>query len=173
MASPQLENGYTRIANELLEQISAANFTASEYKIILTVIRLTYGFQRKSASVSLDTLADACNIHRRTVSKEIKKLIENGVLIEVSPADFFNPREIALNKNYEKWVAAIPTVEPSATVGLQATPQAAHRQHNSRSAGNTTLYKEKYKEIYKKNSALTREEAPRKGFEGIKMLGDE
>ena len=52
MASPQKENGYTTIANELLEAIYGRKFSASQIKILLIILRFTYGFNRKFARLS-------------------------------------------------------------------------------------------------------------------------
>lgn len=42
-----LEEGYTRIANDLFESIMSANFTARQIKLLMAVIRKTYGFNKK------------------------------------------------------------------------------------------------------------------------------
>lgn len=39
-----IDDGYTRIANELLEAVMAADLTARQLKVVLAVIRKTYGF---------------------------------------------------------------------------------------------------------------------------------
>ena len=43
MASPQLENGHTRVANELLREIYRFPFSASGLRIVLWVMRGSYG----------------------------------------------------------------------------------------------------------------------------------
>ena len=50
MSSPQLENGYTKIANEILESIIKARITASEKDILIFVIRKTYGYGKRPKS---------------------------------------------------------------------------------------------------------------------------
>ncbi len=45
--SPQLEDGYTRIANELLEAIASAPMTLGQIRICLFLVRNTYGFGGK------------------------------------------------------------------------------------------------------------------------------
>jgi len=52
IASPQLEKGHTRIANELLEEITIYPFTKAQLKVILVVIRKTYGWRKKKAQIS-------------------------------------------------------------------------------------------------------------------------
>lgn len=103
MASPQKENGYTSIANELLEQIYGRRFSTSQFKILLLVIRFTYGFNRKFASLSNSFISNGTGIHEVTVSKEVGSLIDDGVLIEKRKPTFSEPRMIGVNKNYESW----------------------------------------------------------------------
>ncbi|MDO7485482.1 replication protein [Peribacillus frigoritolerans] len=53
MADVQLENGYTRVANEILEAIQMYTFTTNQLKIIMAVWRNTYGYTRKKHDISL------------------------------------------------------------------------------------------------------------------------
>ena len=67
----QLENGYTKIANELLVAIYGTNFNATQLKIILCVIRYTYGFNRKSHELSIGFISKATGISKRYISEEL------------------------------------------------------------------------------------------------------
>jgi phage replication O-like protein O len=80
VASPQLEDGYTRIANELLEAIIIFPFSKREYKVVLSITRLTYGFNKKSAVISNWHLAKMAGIRRDHISGVIKSLAEAGVI---------------------------------------------------------------------------------------------
>ncbi len=103
MASPQKENGYTSIANELFEKIYQFNFSLRELRIILTVIRFTYGFNRKEAELSLTFLANATKIPLRHVQTTVKNLISKNVLIVKNECIGIHSRKIQLNKNYDNW----------------------------------------------------------------------
>lgn len=103
MASPQKENGYTSIANELLEQFYRRRFSASQLKILLLVIRFTYGFNRKTASLSNAFIAAGTGIHEVTVSKEVGTLLRDNVLKLHKKPTFHNSRIIGINKDYEGW----------------------------------------------------------------------
>ena len=46
--APQLENGYTRIADELLEALSAARLGGGHFRVVFAVMRLTYGYGLKT-----------------------------------------------------------------------------------------------------------------------------
>ena len=127
MANPKLENGYTKIANELLEAIYRSQFKASQFKILLFIIRYTYGFQREKCKLSNNFIANGTNSHRQTVLKEINQLIADNVLIEVAPPSFSEPRTLAVNKNYTSWrnhyqvVSTLPGSEKTLPGSLQTT----------------------------------------------------
>lgn len=93
MANPQLENGYTRIANELLEAIILFPFTGAQYKLILALIRKTYGFHKKEDVVSHGQYVAMTGLNRRTVQRELKKLQGMNV---------FNSR--AIKKDWSRWI---------------------------------------------------------------------
>ena len=47
MANPQLEDGYTEIANEILEALMRLHLSPNQWQVILCIIRKTYGFKKK------------------------------------------------------------------------------------------------------------------------------
>ena len=111
MANPQKENGYTSISNELLEQIYRRRFSASQLKILLLVIRFTYGFNRKTATLSNTFIAAGTGMHEITVSKEVGTLLRDNVLKLYKKPSFHNSRVIGINKDYEGWRNHLELVE--------------------------------------------------------------
>lgn len=103
MANPQKENGYTSISNELLEAIYRRKFSASQLKIIIFIIRFTYGFNRKTASLSNSFISSGTGIHEITVSKEVSALLKDNVLKLYKKPSFHSSRVIGINKDYEGW----------------------------------------------------------------------
>lgn len=103
MANVQLENGYTRIANELLEAVLNTPFVATHLKIILTCWRYTYGFGRKETKLSISFISKATGISKRYISKGLSELINSNVLIVVKKPTYSSSRIIAFNKNYSEW----------------------------------------------------------------------
>ena len=99
-ANPQLENGYTRIANELLEAIMKYSFCGAEYKIVLFVIRNTYGRQTKEALISYGMIAKGIDMNISYVKRIVKNLIKNMVILRAKQN---NRNLIALNKTYTSW----------------------------------------------------------------------
>lgn len=97
MASPQTENGYTKIANEILEQLVKAGLLGSEWDIAVFIIRQTYGFHKKSDWISLTQFQEATNKSRMTVVKTLKNLLSKKILIK-------NDNKYGFNKDYDSWV---------------------------------------------------------------------
>jgi len=99
-ASPQLENGYTRIANELLEAAIRYSFTMAEYKIVLLVFRMTYGWNKKEALISYGKIASYTKLNKRYIKKMVKKLTRDKVLFK----NILRGRNmLGINKNYCAW----------------------------------------------------------------------
>ena len=89
-------DGYTRIANELLEAVLSAELTARQLKIVMAVIRKTYGFNKKSDRITNTQIADITGIHHTHVCKAKNELLERKILIT-------NGREIGVNKVVSEW----------------------------------------------------------------------
>lgn len=103
MANPQKENGYTPIANEILEALSRAKLNGTQHAIIDVILRYTYGFNRKSHSLSEGFISNATGYHKIQISKELKKLLDMKIILETKPPTYSTSREIMFNKNYVEW----------------------------------------------------------------------
>lgn len=97
-----IEGNYTKTPNEILEAIIEGKFNATQLKIMLLIIRYTYGFNRSDHSLSITFLSRASGISRRYLSQEINNLIESG-LVEVSK-DYTvkSSRRLRITNNIER-----------------------------------------------------------------------
>ena len=102
MANPQLKNGYTKIANELLEAICRLNISGNEMRILLYIIRRTYGFNRSYAEISRSEIASAVGTRSVHISRALKKLSALN-LIELRSSEGVKPQTISIVKDYEEW----------------------------------------------------------------------
>ena len=96
MASPQKENGYTVIANEIMEHLAMPGINGSEYRLLFVIWRKTYGFNKKIDQISLTQFQNATFMNRAQVVKTIRDLVEKKILIKVGG-------EYQFNKNWEEW----------------------------------------------------------------------
>lgn len=106
MASPQKENGYTPIANEILENIAKYTLNGTQHRIIDVIWRYTYGFNRKEHGLSETFISNATNIHRKQIQRELNELISCKMICVIKAATFNSSRILAFNKDYSKWVVA-------------------------------------------------------------------
>lgn len=103
MSSPQLEDGFIRIANELLEAILAFGFTHREMVVLLTIIRKTYGFGKKTDDISASQIGDMCKIARPHVTSTLNALALRNVITK-RIGQFGSI--IGIQKNHRLWVGA-------------------------------------------------------------------
>jgi phage replication O-like protein O len=125
MASPQLEDGYTRIANELFDAIIRTRLPGQELRIMLAIIRMTYGFGKKQDQISYGQLSKITKIPRRKVIEHVKNLVSKKALGSAHHGTR-QPLTFWINKDFEQW-------EPSALKGTsahQGTMPSAHQGTN-------------------------------------------
>lgn len=101
---PQLEHGYTRVANELLEAITMAPFGRNEYKVLMVLIRKTYGFNKTSDQLALSQIQHRAGISKTQTSVALAELVKKNVLF-VGAGRY--AREFSINKAYSKWDASL------------------------------------------------------------------
>lgn len=101
MANPQKENGYTRLANELYEAIIRWHFSSYEYRVLIFIIRKTYGWNKKEDWISLSQFREATNIKESHVCRTINLLIKQNIITKGGNRD--NPL-YSIQKDYDKWI---------------------------------------------------------------------
>jgi phage replication O-like protein O len=144
--SPQIEDGFTRIANELLHAIISFGFTKIQLLIIFSVIRMTYGYGKKQDALSGWQMSTMTGIDRSNISKTIDSLVSMNVLIKYESGRLSHGvfvHDIALNKYYDNWITVgnsttvvkiTPLVKQPNTVGNSTTQplvkQPTHKERN-------------------------------------------
>ncbi|HWO95235.1 MAG TPA: replication protein, partial [Bacillus sp. (in: firmicutes)] len=101
MADVQIEHGYTKIANELLERMALTKLSPIQYRLIFVIWRFTYGFNRKEHKFSLSFFSKATNYDQRQIQRELQRLEERNIIIQCVQKG--KPRIISFNKNYDEW----------------------------------------------------------------------
>ena len=93
-----IDDGYTTIANLLLEALAMAKMTGVQKGICLFLVRRTYGWGQKEDAITLKEFAQACGTSPSYVSRQLKELIRWNVIKRVSykpgktPVYTFNTR---------------------------------------------------------------------------------
>lgn len=102
MASPQLEDGHTLIANELLEALCRYCPGFSNGQVYMSIIRKTYGFHKKEDSISIGQIMEMTGLSRRSVIYSLQNLeAQKMITIERSEHEV---NSIAIQKDYEQWI---------------------------------------------------------------------
>ena len=102
-AGPQVEHGYTRIANELLEALCKWKCRNWEIRLALAVIRLTYGiYGRKSARIENHQLADITSIPENKIP-QYRRRLEKMNILKVSTGGLKKGLTYQFNKHYRTW----------------------------------------------------------------------
>ena len=101
-ASPQLEDGYIRVANELFDAVLKKLSSYRHTKVVLAVLRKTYGYQKKEDDITISQLAELTGIHRNNVGAAIKELEQMRVLNPVRAGS--HGLILGINKHHSEWV---------------------------------------------------------------------
>jgi phage replication O-like protein O len=96
MANPQPDQ-FTRLSNELLEAMCMVQLSGQEWCIVHTVIRKTYGYNKKSDWISSSQITQATGLIKQRINEAKKKLIAKKILIQ-------DGRRLSLNKDYDQWI---------------------------------------------------------------------
>jgi len=102
MASPQLEEGYTKIANKILDHLIEHRIPGEAMQILLFIIRKTYGYNKKDDNIALSQISDATGIVKSHIGRNVEKLIEMD-LIKVTQKGNGAIKNYAFNKNFDAW----------------------------------------------------------------------
>ncbi|HJW85455.1 MAG TPA: replication protein [Candidatus Brocadiaceae bacterium] len=100
MADPQCENGYTKIANELLEAWARIRIPGEARQVLDAILRKTYGFGKKADAISLSQFVLATGILKPNVCASLKLLKDMNLIIQ-KDNDVANVYSI--NKDYTSW----------------------------------------------------------------------
>jgi phage replication O-like protein O len=149
MANPQKENGFTPIANEIIEELCRRKLTGREFRVLLFTIRKTYGYHKKEDWISLSQYQKGCYLYRSGVCKVLKRLVSYRVLLKLK-------KGYMLNKNYDEWGVSPTTLDDLGSVvggslgsvveGNQVVSRATHTKDNLQKK-----LLQKKEDIFKKN----------------------
>ncbi|MFG0782459.1 replication protein [Raoultella sp. TYF_8] len=90
------DDGYTRLANELYEELIGANLTKNQAKVAHAVCRKTYGFNKKMDRIADVQISQLTRLPRQKVNAAKNELLVMRVLITEGAL-------IGPNKNLDEW----------------------------------------------------------------------
>jgi phage replication O-like protein O len=102
VADVQTENGFTTIANQLIEALIAADLSGQEFRIALLIIRKTYGFKKKEDAVSLSQMITATKLSKTRCSQVINRLQLQKIVTVTENINGIS-KKYKFNKDFDTW----------------------------------------------------------------------
>lgn len=94
--TPQLEDGFTKIANEILENLCKIHLSAYQTRIVFCILRKTYGFHKTEDWISNSQFVIATGIRPSHVSRAVSELLGMRIVTK-------RGNKIAFQKDSKLW----------------------------------------------------------------------
>jgi len=145
--NPQRERGHRQIENSVYHALMMTDLTAAEYKVILSIINLTWGFKKMSAPISIGRIIKDTTLAERTVKQVIVSLKSRRIIYYQPSAVRSHhgspPNEYLFNKHFDTWT------DKGARVRMHAK-QALNRVRNHSQEGCAGVHSVKEKVLKKR-----------------------
>ena len=148
------DNGYTRIANELLDALLAADLTKHQYKVALAIVRKTYGFNKPFDRITNGQIAELTKMPETRVCTAKNQLLDMQIIT-------MHGRKIGPNKVVSEWELDIPqNREELPDTGCKSFPETGNR--SSPKQGNTKDNTQKTRKTNTDGVSATQQTDPKK-----------
>jgi len=101
----ELENGYLRLANQIQDALCIVELSGREFRVLNAIVRLTYGWSKKSDRIANSLIADKTALKVKHVSEAVLNLAYRNIIIL---RRIGQTRYIGINTNLDKWAYAKP-----------------------------------------------------------------
>ena len=101
MANPQAEDGFTPIANEIVEALCRVNLSSYESRTLWYLFRKTYGWSKKTDWIALSQFSTDMGLDRRLVYRALHALSSKKMIVIYK--DDTGHVSYGFQKDYEKW----------------------------------------------------------------------
>ncbi|VFS16097.1 phage replication protein O, N-terminal domain [Yokenella regensburgei] len=92
----ELDDGYARLSNTLLEAYAGADLTKRQYKVLLAILRKTYGWNKPMDRISDSQLSEIAKLPVKRCNEAKLELVRMGLIRQ--QGGMFGP-----NKNISEW----------------------------------------------------------------------
>jgi phage replication O-like protein O len=100
---PQKENGYTPIANEIMDALCKYRIPGECRQVLDCILRMTYGFSRKEVEISNNQISVFTGLSRQNVIRSIKWL-DSRLILSRLKVESTKTKILKFNKNYKEWI---------------------------------------------------------------------
>ena len=96
MASPQLEDGYTKIANEILENLARLYLRSNQWQVLICIFRKVYGYNKKEDYITNSQIVLDTGLKKEVVSRSITDMVARNILVR-------DKKVVGFQKDWERW----------------------------------------------------------------------
>jgi phage replication O-like protein O len=149
MASPQTENGYFQIANQLWGAICRIRIPGEARQCLDAIIRKTYGYNKKTDEISLSQISKLTGLARPRVVRGIKTLLDMNIITKEMNG-YINI--LGINKDYETWRVLSKMITVKSVIksdNKTVIESDTHKRHKD----NKHIYTEFFERFWKKYPA--------------------
>ncbi|HFF8547242.1 TPA: replication protein [Kluyvera cryocrescens] len=101
----ELENGYLRLANQIQDALCIVELSGREFRVLNAIVRLTYGWSKKSDRIANSLIADKTTLKVKHVSEAVLSLAYRNIIIL---RRIGQTRYIGINTCLDKWAYTKP-----------------------------------------------------------------
>ncbi len=107
MANPRCEDGYTRVANELLDAMCRLHLTGNQWMVLHAIIRKTYGWQKEEDWISGSQIEEMTGLKRPRVCEALHDLRARRIILR-------HGYRTGVQKDYTLWQSGTENRAPAA-----------------------------------------------------------
>jgi phage replication O-like protein O len=120
LESPQLEDGFTPIANGIMDALARTRFSGYERSVLDFLFRKTYGWSKKSDLIALSQFVDATGIAKPNIVHTINRLVARKIVCVVK-SDNGSLVRYEFNKHYGEWVSLSKSTTAHSSLSISTT----------------------------------------------------
>lgn len=127
MANVQPENGFCRLANYLIERLARTPLRGCEWQVLSFIIRQTYGWNRKTARLSVAEIAAGIGLAMDTTYRAVRELRRRNII--TAEGDNHHPKVYGIQKDPDRWTGSRCRTD-SLEFSSQTSPESVGRINN-------------------------------------------
>lgn len=166
----QVDDGeFTRIHNSILDKLALARFTASEYRCLMFLFRMTYGWQKKEDVISLSQWCKGVGIDpekRHNVLRTLQALTAKRVIYCKSNGNN-HAATWGFNKHFDEWDASLFEETVITQDNTHETPVIKPHNTSVISPDNTTVIPEDNTSVISRDNHKRKKERLKKIKESV------
>lgn len=159
IANPQKENGYTMIANEIMEALARVRISGEEWQVLSVIFRQTYGYHKKSDWISLSQFVLKTGLPKSSVCRATRKLLSKNVIYKKVNGE---RAEYGFHKDFSEWnpLTKKSTVDKKVNRHLQKSKSKGLQKSNPQKKGTNTKESTTKESTSSKQKKASRKVAP-------------